>query len=274
MDDGAVIENVNRREKPAWDDDVERLVLYADFMGFKNRVYSMEHVRLKKMVEAFNFSWRNRLRSLHAGEDLKFVQFSDSILMVVNGSDNAMFNLLTKAAICMMHEALKIQFGIKGVIAQGIFSFDESKGLFLGRPLIDAYLLHEEIKYYGIVVHHTAENIVKNNMSRANPYSKNDIYIDKGKVAQYHLCWNLLDENLMSNDITSQCNAWLDTIGETVSGNARQYIDKTRDVMERDRQSFAFNDVGMSDVRRQWIHSHQLIKIKSELLLASVMRLV
>ena len=33
MDDGAVIENVNRREKPAWDDDVERLVLYADFMG-------------------------------------------------------------------------------------------------------------------------------------------------------------------------------------------------------------------------------------------------
>ena len=76
-------------------------------MGFKNRVYSMEHARLKKMVEAFNFSWRNRLRSLHAGEDLKFVQFSDSILMVANGSDNAMFNLLTKAAICMMHEALR-----------------------------------------------------------------------------------------------------------------------------------------------------------------------
>ena len=107
MDDGAVIENVNRREKLACDDDVERLVLYADFMGFKNRVYSMEHARLKKMVEAFNFSWRNRLRSLHAGEDLKFVQFSDSILMVANGSDNAMFNLLTKAAICMMHEALR-----------------------------------------------------------------------------------------------------------------------------------------------------------------------
>lgn len=134
----------------------------------------------------------------------------------------------------MMQEALEIKFGIKGVIAQGTFTFDENKGLYFGRPLVDAFLLHEEIKYYGIVVHHSAENTVKNNMSVSNPYSKSEIYIDRGKVGHYHLCWNLVDKTLAPKDITHVCNSWLDSIQETVSGNPRQYIDRTREILLKD----------------------------------------
>ncbi len=224
--------------KPKWSEDVPRLILYADFMGFKNRVFSTNHEELKALLEAFNESWHKKLQPLQIGGNLKFVQFSDSILVVVNGTNEKMFNLITKAAISMMHEALKINFGIKGVIAQGTFSFDESKGLYFGRPLVDAYLLHEEIKYYGIVVHHSVENTVKTNLSNSNPYSRKDIYIEKGKVAHYHLCWNLVDHKLASKDITDICNSWLDAIEETVSGTPRQYIDRTREVIKADQTMF------------------------------------
>lgn len=234
MEQNSIVSPVSSKTKIKWSEDVPRLILYADFMGFKNRVFSSDHEELKKLLVAFNDSWHKRLQPLQISGNLKFVQFSDSILVVVNGTNAKMFNLITKAAICMMHEALKIKFGIKGVLAQGTFSFDESKGLYFGRPLVDAYLLHEEIKYYGIVVHHSAENTVKNNMSENNPYSKNDIYIEKGKVAHYHLCWNLVDTKLAAKDITPLCNSWLDSIEETVSGTPRQYIDRTRDVIRQD----------------------------------------
>lgn len=224
--------------RPKWNDDVPRLILYADFMGFKNRVFSSSHGELKALLEEFNESWHKKLQPLQIGGNLKFVQFSDSILVVVNGTNEKMFNLITKAAISMMHEALKINFGIKGVMAQGIFSFDESKGLYFGLPLVDAYLLHEEIKYYGIVVHHSAENTVKTNLSNSNPYSKKNIYIEKGKVAHYHLCWNLVDHMLAPKDITDVCNSWLDAIEETVSGAPRQYIDRTREVIKEDKKLY------------------------------------
>lgn len=238
-------------EKPDWNEDVPRLILYADFMGFKNRVFSTNHGKLKDLLVKFNESWHRKLQPLQSGGDLKFVQFSDSILVVANGTNSKMFNLITKAAVCMMHEALKINFGIKGVIAQGTFSFDESSGLYFGRPLVDAYLLHEEIKYYGIVVHHSAENTVKINLSDSNPYSKKDIFIEKGKVSHYHLCWNLVDTLLAPNDITDTCNSWLDAIEETVSGTPRQYIDRTRDVMKNDREEFNMMNGDKKEVEGQ-----------------------
>ena len=38
----------HRIQNPQWSKDTERLILYADFMGFKNRVLSKTHEDLKK----------------------------------------------------------------------------------------------------------------------------------------------------------------------------------------------------------------------------------
>lgn len=238
MEQNSTISQIRPKAKTKWSEDIPRLILYADFMGFKNRVFSSNHDELKQLLVSFNDAWHKKLQPLQISGQLKFVQFSDSILVAVNGTNAKMFNLITKAAVCLMHEALRINFGIKGVIAQGTFAFDENKGLYFGRPLVDAYLLHEEIKYYGIVVHHSAENTVKNNLSDSNPYSKSDIYIEKGKVNHYHLCWNLVDKTLAPKDITPICNSWLDSIQETVSGTPRQYIDRTREILQKDSKDY------------------------------------
>lgn len=227
-----------RIQNPQWSKDTERLILYADFMGFKNRVLSKTHSELKKDLSEFHEKWVKKMAPLKSGGHLQFVQFSDSILIAVNGIREKQFNLLSKAAICLMHVAMSMQIPIKGVIAQGIFSYDKENELYFGKPLVDAYLLHEEVKYYGIVVHNTAEKTIKRYQSHNNPYTNTPIYIEKGKTAHYHLCWNLLNQQLAPENITFQCEKWLEDIAERVSGHSRIYVDKTIEVLETDEKKF------------------------------------
>ena len=80
---------------PKWSTDTGRLILYADFMGFKSRVLSKTHEELKKELVDFHEKWVKRTSPLKAGGHLQFVQFSDSILIAVNGIDekNSIYSL-------------------------------------------------------------------------------------------------------------------------------------------------------------------------------------
>ncbi len=220
-----------------WNEDTERLILYADFMGFKERVINTKHGDLKKKMEEFHDRWERQVKPLIQGDNLRYAQFSDSILIVANGINEKMFNLISKAAARLMHVALSEGIALKGVIAQGVFTYDENKELYIGKPLVDAYLLHDEIKYYGIVVHHTAEKTIKKYASdNVNPYTDTPIVLEKGTTAHYHLCWNMMDILLDANDYTDQCIKWLDNIAETVSGKPRIYIDNTKKILMKDQQ--------------------------------------
>lgn len=220
---------------PKWDDAAERLVLYADIMGFKSRVMDNSHLALREDISRFRSAWESRMKPFLKADHLRYVQFSDSILIVVNGVDDKMFNLISKAAFCLMHTAISNRFPIKGVISQGTFTYDKTRELYFGRPLVDAALLHDEIKYYGIVVHNSAEATIKAKKDDENRYSKSEIPLEKGKTSHYHLAWNLVNQKYKPEDITKTCNLWLDVIEEQVSGKPRVYIDNTRAVFENER---------------------------------------
>lgn len=222
--------------RPKWDEPAERLVLYADIMGFKSRVMDYSHDELHNDISRFRNDWESRMTPLQIADHLRYVQFSDSILIVVNGVDDKMFNLITKAAFCLMHTAISNRFPIKGTIAQGVFTYDEKRELYFGRPLVDAAVLHDEIKFYGVVVHNTAEATVKAKNDIDNRYCKSAIPLEKGSASHYHLAWNLVNQQYKSEDITDICNIWLDVIEEQVSGKPRTYIDNTRLVFENDRR--------------------------------------
>lgn len=99
---------------PSWNDSAERLILYADIMGFKERVYSKSHDELKSNLLKFKEKWEKYVSPFQFKEHLKFAQFSDSTLIVVNGIDEKMFNLLTKATFRLIHAAMEMKFPIKG----------------------------------------------------------------------------------------------------------------------------------------------------------------
>lgn len=214
-----------------WEDDSDRLVLYADIMGFSHRVQNDNHSSLKEKLIRFKKSWEAKIKPLREGDYLRSVQFSDSILVVVNGVDSKMFNLITKAAVCLVQSALSSGFPIKGVLAKGKFTYDKENELYFGLPLVDAYQLHDEIQYYGIVVHHTAEEIVKLYTDSFKPYTKTKVNLKRGKTSHYHLSWHMLDSKLSKGNIAELGNGWLDKIEESVSGAPRIYVDNTRDVI-------------------------------------------
>ena len=225
---------MNQNEnRDSWDMDKERLLLYADIMGFKSMV-SGDHKEVKNRLIKFKDTFGKIASPLQLGNHLKFVQFSDSIIIVVNGTTKKMFNLLAKASIALMRTAMGMSIPIKGAIAQGIFSFDEQKQLYFGKPLVDAYLLHDEVKYYGIVIHHTAEKIAEIVSENSSYIKKNSVPFKSGDISHFHLCWNLLDEKFADGDITETCEKWLDSIREFVSGAPRVYIDNTLKVLKSD----------------------------------------
>lgn len=96
-----------------WKNDVPRLILYADIMGFKDRVSTTNHEKLKEELLSFMDCFKKKIQPLLKGDYLRYVQFSDSIIIVANGIDSKMFNIITKAAICLMHVAMSHEFPIK-----------------------------------------------------------------------------------------------------------------------------------------------------------------
>lgn len=51
----------------SWEDDAERLVLYADIMGFSHRVTFNNHEELKRDLQKFKQSWELRIKPLEKG---------------------------------------------------------------------------------------------------------------------------------------------------------------------------------------------------------------
>ncbi len=222
----------------SWSEDKNRLILYADIMGFKDTIFSTTHTDLKNRLLSFRKSFEKKIKHLRTGDYMRFVQFSDSIIIVVNGTDSKMVNLVTKAGVILMHEAMKAEFPIKGVLSQGMFTYDKDNELYFGRPLVNASLLHDELYYYGIVVHHSAEKIIKNNISVDCPYGISPVNLKKGKTSHYHLIWNMLKLNLSPGNITDSAVKWLEKIQESVSGAPRIYIDNTIAIIKNDSDKF------------------------------------
>lgn len=203
---------------------VNRFVVFLDIMGFKDRVARTSHADLLAQLTGFNADISYYIRLYH-DSDIQLAQFSDSIVLFSNDTTQKSLKNIAEVARGIMQTAIKRQIPLKGAIAQGRITCDMSKQLFFGQALIDAYLLEENIHYYGILVHHTAESAV----SKLDDSLFNDIKapLKSGKIAHYELSW-YADEN---NELTGIYDA-LKNIRQTVSDAPRKYIDNTVEVMD------------------------------------------
>ena len=230
-------------------------VLYADIMGFKERVMRTKHQELEEELEGLKNKFDKWIKPfLDNVETFKVSMFSDSILIVDENTREG-FNRISKAGLGLMHVALTASFPLKGAIAKGLFSYKEDKQLFFGRALVDAYLLQEQIHYYGIVAHNSIEKdieehakgwLVKNKkkgdnsyiLKGDNPYILSSIPFKSGNISHYHLAYNLMSNTReIGNDVTATHRSIISSLKEirhTVSGAPRIYVDKTLQVLKDD----------------------------------------
>lgn len=225
-----------------WNDGEERLVLYLDIMGFKERVSQTAISTLKEQLLAFKRKG-NRLKPLLNNmtggirrDFLKMAQFSDSIVVISQRSTIDDLNRLTKASVVLMQSAMESGFALRGSIAAGKMVFDDANQLFFGKALVDAYLLEEELAFYGIVFHHTAERLVRESLANNGdiylPIENADLSTKKGKSKHYHIAWYNMNRDLSEGNIKEDARVWLTTLRESVSGAPRTYLDNTMKLIE------------------------------------------
>lgn len=222
----------------------EQFVVFLDILGFKERVFRNNHSAIEKdfrelneeIIQLVNNSIEDSLDEARVvvvndeekGQDsrnirqegnspIQLAQFSDSIVLFSNDVSTISLNRIANVASKIMNAALSKGFPLKGSLAQGTMTNDPQKQLFFGRALIDAYMLEEELHYYGIAVHHSAENMVVKN-GNTDIFRDNNLFFKSGRIRHYEIFWYGGDDVIVN---------YLNHIRTTVSGQPRRYIDNT-----------------------------------------------
>lgn len=202
----------------------EKFVVFLDIMGFKDRVMRTKHEKLKEELKQLSNSIVEVLESKNEG--ITCIQFSDSIILfTVNNSDSQLESLVSVSCL-IMQRAIELGFAMKGAMAKGEITCDKAKNVYFGQAQIDAYLLEENVWYYGIVVHHSAQSDVEK--INKNYISTLELPMKTGRIKHCELSWYAYSSSDKANDIKER----ISNIRYTVSDAPRRYIDNTEAVMK------------------------------------------
>jgi hypothetical protein len=229
-------EYVKKSNSDDWEDDCLRFVGFIDIMGFKDMVARYPHEDIKHILLQMNQT-RTILLKLLGSKSGIFVNtkdqsdirvrsftFSDSVVFITK-SDLDIDLLYLSVAMCICQEA-SIQSGVptKGAISHGKLTADFEKSIFFGQPIIDAYLLQEQLFYYGVIVDNNAEALLKKFIEEKsshldpNHFVRISTPLKNGKVSHFNLRLRNLQEDQ------------LDYLYNSVSGQPRKYVDNTIEI--------------------------------------------
>ena len=143
-----------------WDATTNRYVACIDIMGFKDLVLKSPHNEVYDLMKKINISrksiegvkWSDKKENL-----VKSTTYSDSIIIYSKDDSYDAFDVLVTTVSGLTNYLLKDGIPFKGAVAFGMMTLDIENSIFFGQPLIDAYLLEEEIYYYGILFHGTVD---------------------------------------------------------------------------------------------------------------------
>lgn len=143
-----------------WKIKTKRYVAFLDILGFKDYVVRHGIDDVYQRLQTLNgFRPEDDISDYNSeeGKRIKFTIFSDSIF-IFSKDDNflSLRHFLTYVKR-VMRMALRAEIPLKGAVAYGDIVVDEKQNLFCGQPIIDAYLLEEDLQYMGVVFHHTFE---------------------------------------------------------------------------------------------------------------------
>lgn len=261
-----------KHKKVDWDNDHSRIILYADIMGFKAKLKSVDHANVVNELRRFVKAVSSHLSPYQTGGHLRMTLFSDLIVVAADQATIPNFKLIVHAAAALMQECHDFKYPINGCIACGPLAFDEAqpiiinaavndlpnendhnnvngmkngrlgrKGqympLFVGQSVVDAYLLTEDLFCYGLVLHPSAENILSqtNNSFPNNqlPFKECPIPLKSGGHAELqYLDWSKV--KLAKNTTPlSDVVSYLTNLKGSVGSRPRAYIFNTLNVLSK-----------------------------------------
>lgn len=150
----------------AWPITCSRYVAYIDIMGFKDMVARTSHNDIYNMMKKIENSKTKHENILWGNVSSKLVTtttYSDSIMIYSKDESNDSLHSLICTVAGLTYDLFIAGIPHKGSIAFGLMTLDKENSIFFGQPLIDAYRLQEELLFYGIIIHASAElNMINN----------------------------------------------------------------------------------------------------------------
>lgn len=220
-----------------WKKTNNRFVSFFDILGFKDMVLKNSHDDILKKLESLK-KHANRLAEMQWDEEkektsklkitvnqTKSITFSDSFIFFSKGDSLEDFFKIVLDSWSIYKEAIDNDIALKGAISYGEITVDFDKNLFFGQPIIDAFLLHEDLHMLSIILDHNAENQIK--LFDKNYIIESSLSFQKVKLKSGIATHTLLSMNTISS--ADQQIIKLQKLYKITSGKPRQYIDNTID---------------------------------------------
>ena len=228
-----------------WELTTNRYVCVIDIMGFKDMVARLSAEEIYKMMKSIK-DWRQE-SIIKAFQDLvesaiKTTTYSDSIMIYSKNDSSESFLTFGMAVSSFSNTLLTNGIPYKGAAAFGLMTVDDINSIYFGQPLIDAYLLQEELAFYGIVVHASVEA----ELHRRNYTFPHSFFYPcpfKGGVANhltvYPMYGRAIQEHVKQN---KKLVAGIDKLKLRTSGQLRRYVDHTMTYLEKLSQAVEAED--------------------------------
>ena len=219
-----------------WEVTCNRYVAFIDIMGFKDMVMRMPHDDVYQLMLKINghrkFSesvdWHDNKIYL-----AKSTTYSDSIIVYSKDDSFDSLDFLISTVASLSNYLFTEAIPHKGAVAFGRLTLDLPNSIFFGQPLIDAYLLQEEVKYYGILFHASADREIADKKHYIPIFTYKYLCPLKNGNANHDTIYpfyaRLKDINKISFD---DLMAGIQKLKFQTSGHLRKYIDNTEAYLE------------------------------------------
>lgn len=222
----------------SWEITADRYVGFIDIMGFKDMLTRRPHDEVYEIMQNVSKSVNSILSvfsvdyesEVDNDTNITMILFSDSIMVFTRDNEQHSLENLVAATSTLSDAFFADGIPHKGAIAYGKMTLDFGKSIFFGQPLVDSYLLQEELKFYGIVVHGTAEEIGDINDDESVIEYNCPFKIGVAKHLTIAPGISLTEE--FQEETVDNLIEKVSKFRVTTSGSLRKYIDNTLDYLE------------------------------------------
>jgi len=159
-----------KESRTNWKPTDNRFVAFLDILGFKDLVMRKSHEDIYQTLNQLSKSKKliekaTQLDSISknlSDVEVYVVSFSDSIVIFSKNDSLENFNYFLLATRWFFTGAFSKQIPIKGAMAHGEISLNKKEQIYFGQPIIDAYLMEEDVNYMGVVAHNSIDEYVSN----------------------------------------------------------------------------------------------------------------
>jgi len=220
-----------------WEITSFRYVGYIDIMGFKDLVFRKSSLNIYHMMLQIQNSIKSNLQIQWSEEDESnypyITSFSDSIFIFSKDNSNASFKVFFSTMASLIEDLYRNKIPFKGSIAFGKMTVDIKNSIYFGKPLIDAYLLENEMYFYGVIIHSSVENKIKKLSSTELESSFITLYkcpLKNGIVKHYTVIpFSFIFYEI---EIAEEIKNNIIALNSMTSGILRKYIENTSDFID------------------------------------------